>query len=55
MLATDAHPPRRPFTLADGEYAVEAATGRHDLAELLTAIAPARLLDHGVVEPARAA
>ena len=55
VLATDAHPPRRPFTLADGEYAVEAATGRHDLAELLTAIAPARLLDHGVVEPARAA
>jgi protein-tyrosine phosphatase len=55
VVATDAHPPRRPFTLADGEYAVEAITGRHDLAELLTAIAPARLLDHGALEPARAA
>src|SRR5213595_998622 len=48
VLATDAHPPRRPFTLADGEYAVEAVTGRHDLAEMLTALAPARLLDDGV-------
>ena len=55
VLATDAHPPRRPFTLADGEYAVEAVTGRHDLAEMLTALAPARLLDEGVHEPARAA
>jgi protein-tyrosine phosphatase len=55
VLATDAHPPRRPFTLADGEYAIEAATGRADLAELLTTIVPARLLDEGVEEPARAA
>ena len=48
VLATDAHPPRRPFTLADGEYAVEAATGMPELAEWLTTIAPARLLDEGV-------
>jgi protein-tyrosine phosphatase len=55
VLATDAHPPRRPFTLADGEYAVEAVTRRADLAELLTVVAPARLLDEGVQERARAA
>lgn len=48
VVATDAHPPRRPFTLADGEYAVHAATGRAEHAEWLTTIAPARLLSGGL-------
>jgi protein-tyrosine phosphatase len=48
VVATDAHPPRRPFTLADGEYAVHAATGRADRAEWLTSTAPARLLTDGL-------
>src|SRR4051812_40752569 len=49
VVATDAHPPRRPFTLADGEYAVHAATGRAQQAEWLTTLAPARLLADGEV------
>jgi protein-tyrosine phosphatase len=48
VIATDAHPPRRPFTLADGEYAVHAATGRPEHAEWLTTIVPARLLTEGL-------
>src|SRR4051812_27774519 len=48
VVATDAHPPRRPFTLADGEYVVHAATGRADQAEWLTSIAPSRLFSDGV-------
>lgn len=48
VVATDAHPPRRPFTLADGEYAVHAVTGRAEHAEWLTSIAPARLLSDGL-------
>jgi protein-tyrosine phosphatase len=48
VVATDAHPPRRPFTLADGEYAVHAVTGRADQAEWLTTTAPARLLSDGL-------
>jgi protein-tyrosine phosphatase len=55
VLATDAHPPRRPFTLADGEYAVEAVTGKPELAAWLTVIAPARLLDDGIGGAARSA
>jgi len=49
VVATDAHPPRRPFTLADGEYAIHAATGRAQQAEWLTTLAPARLLTDGDV------
>jgi protein-tyrosine phosphatase len=48
VVATDAHPPLRPFTLADGEYAVHAATGRTEQAEWLTTTAPARLLSDGL-------
>jgi protein-tyrosine phosphatase len=55
VLATDAHPPRRPFTLAMGRAAVEAATGRPDLARRLTADAPARLLTEGLGGARRAA
>jgi hypothetical protein len=54
-VATDAHPPRRPFTLADGEYAVHAATGRAEQAEWLTSLAPARLLSDGLQGARRSA
>src|SRR3954471_21232204 len=53
VIATDAHPPRRPFTLADGEYAVHAATGREEQAEWLTTVAPARLLSDGLAGAGR--
>ncbi len=55
VLATDAHPPRRPFTLAMGRAAVEAVTGRPELARRLTFDAPARLLADGLSSVARAA
>ena len=55
VLATDAHPPRRPFTLADGEYAVEALTGKPEIAAWLTTVAPARLLDDGMAPAERSA
>src|SRR4051794_34193745 len=55
VLATDAPPPRRPFTLADGEYAVEALTGKPEVAAWLTTVAPARLLDDGIQPAARSA
>jgi hypothetical protein len=55
VIATDAHPPRRPFTLAMGRAAVEAATGRRDLAQRLVADSPARLLAEGLPVAARAA
>src|SRR5256885_6588446 len=42
VVATDAHPPPRPFTLADGEYAVEAGTRPPDPPQKRTAPAPAR-------------
>jgi protein-tyrosine phosphatase len=48
VLVTDAHPPWRPFTLAMGRAAVEAATARPDLARRLTADGPARLLAEGL-------
>ena len=48
VLATDAHPPRRPYTLAMGTEAVTAATGRADLARRMTADLPARLLRDGL-------
>jgi protein-tyrosine phosphatase len=53
VLATDAHPPKRPFTLADGEYAVEALTDDADAARRLTAEMPAGLLAEGVEAAAR--
>jgi protein-tyrosine phosphatase len=55
VVATDAHPPRRPFTLAMGREAVEAATDRADLARRLTSETPARLLAEGLRAPRRAA
>lgn len=48
VIATDAHPPHRPFTLAMGVAAITAATGRDDLAERLTTSVPARLLARGM-------
>jgi protein-tyrosine phosphatase len=55
VVATDAHPPRRPFTLAMGHDAIVRATGRADLARRLTQDAPARLLTDGIVPGLRAA
>jgi protein-tyrosine phosphatase len=55
VLATDAHPPRRPFTLAMGRAAVEDVTGRPELARRLTFDTPARLLADGLPAAARAA
>jgi protein-tyrosine phosphatase len=49
VVATDAHPPRRPYTLAMAAEAVTAAcAGRLDLARRLAADAPARLLAEGI-------
>jgi protein-tyrosine phosphatase len=48
VVATDAHAPSRPYTLAMAADAVEAATGRADRARRLTTEAPARLLADGV-------
>ena len=48
VVATDAHAPSRPYTLAMAAEAIEAATGRADRARLLTMDAPARLLADGV-------
>lgn len=48
VLATDAHPPRRPFQLADGAATVESLTGDAALAGRLTVEAPARLLRAGL-------
>jgi protein-tyrosine phosphatase len=47
-LATDAHPPVRPYTLAMGAEAITAATGRPGLARRMTADLPARLLREGL-------
>jgi protein-tyrosine phosphatase len=55
VVATDAHAPRRPFTLAMGHEAVARVTGRADLARRLTQDAPARLLAEGIVQDRRAA
>ena len=55
VVATDAHAPRRPFTLAMGHEAVVRVTGRADLARRLTADAPARLLAEGFAQGRRAA
>jgi protein-tyrosine phosphatase len=48
VVATDAHPPHRPFTLAMGHDAVVRATGRADRARRLTEDAPTRLLAEGI-------
>jgi protein-tyrosine phosphatase len=55
VVATDAHAPRRPFTLAMGHDAVVRVTGRPDLARRLTEDAPARLLAEGISQDRRAA
>jgi protein-tyrosine phosphatase len=47
-LATDAHPPVRPYTLAMGAEAITAATGRAEVAHRMTANLPARLLREGL-------
>jgi protein-tyrosine phosphatase len=55
VVATDAHPPRRPYTLQMGADAVVRISGRADLARRLTADAPARLLLDGIGAGRRAA
>jgi protein-tyrosine phosphatase len=55
VVATDAHAPSRPYTLAMAAEAVEAVTGRADRAQRLAAEAPARLLAEGVSAARRAA
>jgi protein-tyrosine phosphatase len=55
VVATDAHAPRRPFTLAMGHDAVVRVTDRADLARRLTVDAPARLLADGFVQGRHAA
>ena len=48
VVATDAHPPRRSFTLAMARDVVTRLTGRPDAARRLTEQAPARLLAEGI-------
>jgi protein-tyrosine phosphatase len=55
VVATDAHAPRRPYTLAMACDAVAEVTGRPDLARRLVAEAPARLLADGMTVGRRAA
>jgi protein-tyrosine phosphatase len=55
VVATDAHAPNRPYTLAEAADAVERVTGRADLARRLAAEGPARLLDEGLAVGRRAA
>ncbi len=55
VLATDAHAPSRPYTLAMGAEAVERVTGRADRARRLAVEAPARLLADGLTAARRAA
>lgn len=55
VVATDAHAPARPYTLAMAAEAIEAATGRPDRARRLAADAPARLLAEGIGAARRAA
>jgi protein-tyrosine phosphatase len=55
VVATDAHAPERPYTLAMGAEAVTRVTGRADLARHLTADTPARLLAEGIAAHRRAA
>src|SRR3954454_107372 len=55
VVATDAHAPVRPYTLAMAAEAVARVTGREDVARRLAAEAPARLLADGIVAGRRAA
>jgi protein-tyrosine phosphatase len=55
VVATDAHAPERPYTLAMGRDAAERVTGRPDVARRLTENAPARLLAEGMAAARRAA
>jgi protein-tyrosine phosphatase len=54
VIATDAHAPRRPWTLAEGRAAVLRATGDAALADGLTAANPASLLRDGIAISSRA-
>jgi protein-tyrosine phosphatase len=55
VLATDAHAPSRPYTLAMAVEAAERVTGRADRARRLAVDAPARLLADGLTAARRAA
>jgi protein-tyrosine phosphatase len=55
VVATDAHAPSRPYTLAMGAGAVARVTGRPDAARRLAADTPARLLAEGIAADRRAA
>ena len=55
VLATDAHAPSRPYTLAMAAEAAERVTGRADRARRLAVEAPARLLADGLSAARRAA
>jgi protein-tyrosine phosphatase len=55
VVATDAHAPSRPYTLAMAAEVVTRLTGRADVARRLTADAPARLLAEGIAADRRAA
>ena len=55
VVATDAHPPQRPYTLAMAAEALERATVRPELARRLAAQTPARLLAEGLAADRRAA
>jgi protein-tyrosine phosphatase len=55
VVATDAHAPRRPYTLAMASEAVAHVTGRPELARHLATETPARLLADGLSADRRAA
>jgi protein-tyrosine phosphatase len=55
VVATDAHAPRRPYTLAMAADAVTEVVGRRDVARRLAVEAPARLLADGLLADRRAA
>jgi protein-tyrosine phosphatase len=48
VLATDAHPPTRPYTLAQGRSAILDLTGDAELARRLTGLTAAALLRDGI-------
>jgi protein-tyrosine phosphatase len=52
VIATDAHAPKRPWTLAEGRQAVVDATGDRVLAHGLTGANPAALLREGILTAA---
>jgi protein-tyrosine phosphatase len=55
VVATDAHAPRRPYTLAMVSEAVTRVTGRPEIARRLAVETPARLLADGMAVDRRAA